>query len=66
MEYADCNERAKCFAQVAHNVRTGCKILLAEDRYGRPVNYPDGECPFYKRNATDKPRRIGAKKKKED
>lgn len=56
MEYAECRESAKCFAQVTDRGRICCKILLAADRDGRTVEYPDGKCPFYKRNATDKPR----------
>lgn len=66
MEFAECKERAKCFAQVTDRGHTCCKILLASDRDGRTVEYPDGKCPFYKREPNDKPRRIGAKKKKED
>lgn len=66
MEYAERKERDKCFAQVADKGRTCCKILLASDRDGRTVEYPEGKCPFYKANAIDKPRRLGAKKKKED
>ena len=66
MEFAECKESAKCFAQVTDKGRTCCKILLASDRDGRTVEYPDGKCPFYKANASDKPRRLGAKKKKED
>ncbi len=66
MEYAECHERAKCFLQTTDKGRTCCKILLAVDRYGQPVEYPDGKCPFFKRDPKDKPRRFGAKKKKED
>ncbi|MBQ3888816.1 MAG: hypothetical protein II738_03610 [Clostridia bacterium] len=63
MEYAECKERAKCFAQVNDRGRMCCKILLAADRDGRTVEYPDGKCPFFKRESQDKPRRFGAKKK---
>ena len=66
MEYATCNESKKCFLQVTDKGRTCCKILLAVDRDGRPVDYHDGKCPFYKRDSQDKPRRFGAHKKKED
>ncbi len=66
MDYADCHESKRCFLQVTDKGRTCCKILLASDRDGRLVDYPDGKCPFYKRDPNDKPRHLGAKKKKED
>lgn len=66
MEYAECHESKRCFAQVTDRGRICCKILLASDRDGRTVEYPEGKCPFYKWEPKDKPRRFGAKKKKEE
>ena len=47
-----CNESARCFAQLTgpYVVKPECKILLTP--------YPEGKCPFFKRNASDKPRIV--------
>lgn len=45
-----CNEGAPCFAQIGGGAKPYCKILNTP--------YPEGKCPFYKRNASDKPRIV--------
>ena len=55
--FCACNESARCFAQIGNGVdglryldKPECKILLTP--------YPEGKRPFYKRNASDKPRIV--------
>ena len=48
--FCSCNESARCFAQIGSGDKPECKILLTP--------YPECKCPFYKRNASDKPRIV--------
>lgn len=50
MEYCTCHEKSRCFAQIGYTDKPLCKILLTP--------YTEGKCPFYKRNASDKPRIV--------